>query len=77
MNSLNDKSSSDKQIIEAELVNDAECFVEQITKEIEIERYKTKREELKTERTKARAAAFAEVMIICSAFASCAYCLVN
>jgi len=77
MNSSNDKDSPERQIIEAEIVNSKECYVEQITQEVEIERYKTKREELKTERTKARAGAFAGVMIICSAFASCAYCWVN
>lgn len=67
----------EREIIEAELVEEEESSVAQVTHELEIERHRTKREKLKTERTKARTGAFAGVMIICSAFASCAYCWVN
>ncbi len=67
---------SDKIIIEAEIIEEKddsqETRVVQVTPELQIERLKTRRAELATERTSSRWQSGAAVLIFSAAFASCA-----
>lgn len=66
----------DESVIEVEVVenrsNPQENRIVQVTPELEIERLRTRRAELATERTKSRWQVFGSIMIASTFFASCA-----
>lgn len=70
---------SGEEIVDAEILEDVKPRVEtrivQVTPELEIERLKTKRAELATERVKRRWETGTTALVMISAFASCAHCI--
>jgi len=66
----------DRDIIDAEIVDErplAESRIVQVDPQLEIERLKTRRAELATTRSEKRWGATASMVIISSAFVSCAH----